>query len=270
MIITAKTKINMVIGDPVEHSLSPQVHNAGYKELKIDDQFVFVACHVNINVIENFIKGIRAMQINGISCTIPHKIAVIPYLDKIDDVAKKIGAVNTIVNKNNVLVGYNTDWLGILNPLQKHISLKNKTVAIIGAGGAARAAAYAVTSKGTKLTIYNRTIEKAKNIAQEFGGKAYSLDQIKNVQFADIIINTTPIGLQNKNETPLPKKYISDKHIVFDAVYGIEKTQLIIDAQEQKAKTISGIEMLLHQGFEQFKLFTRHNAPEDAMRKAIT
>src|SRR6266568_4630520 len=259
MRITAKTKICMVIGDPVEHSLSPQMHNAGYVALHIADQFVYVASHVKANDIENFVKGVRSMNIHGISCTIPHKVAVMPYLDEIEDIAKIIGAVNTIVNDNGKLIGYNTDWLGILLPLEKLTSLQNKTVALIGAGGAARAAAFAVTSKGAKLTIYNRTVEKAKELTKEFNGEAYSSDEIDNAESADIIINTTPIGLKQKQETPIPKKYISNKQIVFDAVYGMQETQLIKVAKEQGAKTISGIEMLFHQGFAQFKLFTGHD-----------
>ncbi len=270
MNITARTKICMIIGDPVEHSLSPQMHNAGYEALQIDDQFVYLASRVNVNDIADFIKGIRAMHIRGISCTIPHKIAVIPYLDKIDAVAKKIGAVNTIVNDEGKLIGYNTDWLGILVPLEKHITLQNKTVALIGAGGAARAAAFAVTKKGAKLAIYNRTIKKAKELAKEFNGEAYSLDEIQNVKSADIIINTTSIGLKQKNKTPIPKKYISNKQIIFDAVYDSEESRLIKEAKKQDAQTISGIEMLLHQGFAQFRLFTGYEAPIDIMRKAIT
>ncbi len=269
MNITAKTKINMVIGDPVEHSLSPLIHNAGYEALKIEDQFVYVATHVELKNIENFIKGIRAMHINGVSCTIPHKIAVMPYIDHIEEIAKKIGAVNTIVNENGTLYGYNTDWIGILEPIEKHTDLQDKTVALIGAGGAARAAAFAVTSKGAKLLIFNRTHEKAKKLAEEFGGIAYSLDQIKNIETADIIINTTPVGLKEKNETPVPKEFLSSKQIVFDAVYGLEETQLIKDAKEKNAKTITGIEMLFHQGFAQFKLFTGYDAPFDAMTKAL-
>lgn len=269
MNITAKTEICMVIGDPIEHSLSPQMHNAGYAALHIDDRYVFVASHVKIHDIENFINGVRSMHIRGVSCTIPHKIAVMPYLDTITDVAKKIGAVNTIVNKNDKLTGYNTDWLGILDPLEKFIDVNKKNVALLGAGGAARAAAYAVTSKGAKLKIYNRTRENAEKLANEFDAEAYSLDAIAEVKTADIIINTTPVGLKNNNESPLPKEYISDKQIVFDAVYGSEETQLIKDAKEKGAQTISGIEMLLHQGFAQFKLFTGQQAPVEAMRNAL-
>jgi shikimate dehydrogenase len=268
MRITAQTKICMVIGDPVEHSLSPQMHNAGYQSLGIDNKYVFVACHVNIKDIEDFIHGVRAMKIHGVSCTIPHKIAVMPFLDKIDNVAKKIGAVNTIVNEDEKLVGYNTDWLGIRTPLEKLVKLEGKTVALIGAGGAARGAAYAITASGAKLSVYNRTVEKAEEIAKEFGGNAFRLDRLENVQNVDIIINTTPVGLKNKNETVLPKEFISKNQIIFDAVYG-DETQLLKDAKSQGAHTIAGSVMLLYQGIEQFRLYTGHDAPIDVMRKEL-
>ena len=269
MKITSKTKISMVIGDPIEHSLSPQLHNAGYEALQIDDQYVYVACRVGIKQIADFINGVRAMSIRGVSCTIPHKVAVMQYLDEIDEIAHAIGAVNTIVNEDGKLIGYNTDWLGIINPLEKIIDLKNKTVALLGAGGAARAVAYGVTKKGAKLLIFNRTFENAEKLAREFGGIAYSQDALIKTKTADIIINTTSVGLINKNETPLPKEFIQKNQIVFDAIYGKSETQLISDAKEKGAITISGVEMLLHQGLEQFKLFTKHNAPEEAMRKAL-
>ena len=268
MNITAKTKINMVIGDPVEHSLSPQMHNAGYKALQIDDQFVYVACLVDVNNIEDFINGIRAMNIQGVSCTIPHKLAVIPYIDEIDKIAKKIGAVNTIVNDNDKLIGYNTDWIGSIEPLKKITSLKGKRVALLGAGGAARAAAFAVTNENAHLHIFNRTVENAKKIAEDFGGKASPLDMYEEIKSCDIIINTTAIGLTDKTATPLPKEYITNKHIVFDAVYGHE-TQLLRDAKEQGAQIIDGTEMLLLQGMAQFKLFTGYDAPEETMREVL-
>lgn len=269
MKITAKTKICMIIGDPVEHSLSPQMHNAGYKAIHIDDQYVYVACHVEEKHISDFVKGVKAMKIQGVSCTIPHKMSVIPYLDKVDNVAEKIGAVNTIVNENGKLIGYNTDWIGILHPLEKLVTLQNKKVALLGAGGAARAVAYAITSKKAQLMIFNRTLNKAKELAKDFKGEIFSLDNFAMIQSADIIINTTSVGLENKNESPLPKKYINKSHIVFDIVYGKHETKLLKDAKEKGASTISGIEMLLHQGIAQFKLFTGFDAPENAMRKAL-
>lgn len=270
MKITAKTKICMVIGDPVAHSLSPQIHNAGYIALQIDDQYVYVACDVKVKAIENFINGVKAMNIHGVSCTIPHKLAVMPYLDEIDQIASKIGAVNTIVNEHGKLIGYNTDWIGIVNPLKKLTSLKGKQIALLGAGGAARAAAYAITSKGAKLIIFNRTSEHAKKLAEEFNGEGYGLNAIEKAQNCDIVINTTSLGLHpHENETPLVKEYIRSSQIIFDVVYGSEETKLIKEAKEIGATTISGIEMLLHQGFAQFKLFTGHDAPKEAMRKAL-
>lgn len=269
MKITAKTKICMVIGDPIEHSLSPQLHNAGYKALGIDDQYVYVASCVHGEQIEQFIDGVRAMNIKGISCTIPHKIAVMPYLDRIDAVAKKIGAVNTIVNDNGILTGFNTDWIGIAKPLERVTTLQNKSVAIIGAGGAARAAAYAITERGGKLTVYNRTLEKAQTLAQDFGGNAYSLADLHQLEQADIIINTTAVGLENKTQSIIPTEYIKKTQIIFDAVYGKDETQLIKIAQAKGATTIAGVEMLLHQGLAQFKLYTQQEPPEDVMRKVL-
>ncbi|HWY80038.1 MAG TPA: shikimate dehydrogenase [Candidatus Sulfotelmatobacter sp.] len=268
MRITAKTKICMVIGDPIEHSFSPQMHNAGYKALHIDNQYVYIACRVSIHTIDSFIKGAKATNIHGISCTMPHKIAVMPYLDEIDKVAKKIGAVNTIINNDGKLVGYNTDWLGVLTPLEKLTSLQNKKVALIGAGGAARAVAYAITNKGAKLLIFNRTIDKAKTLAEEFGGTAYPLNAAEIINNADIIINTTSVGLHDKKETPLPQKYITKNHIIFDVIYGHE-TRLLKEAKKQGAQIIQGREMLLYQGLAQFKLYTGHDAPETVMRKVL-
>lgn len=270
MKITAKTKICMIIGDPVEHSLSPQMHNRAYETLGIDDEFIFVAAHVKIGHIKNAVEGIRAMGIRGLACTIPHKMEVLKYLDELDPTAKKIGAANTVVNENGKLKGYNTDWLGVLTPLEKVTALKNKKAAIIGAGGAARAMAFAVTSKGAKLFIYNRTIEKAKELAKEFGGVGKSLKEISEIENADIIFNATSLGMHpQENETPLSKKYLHKNHIVFDAIYVPYETRLLKEAKEQGAQIIRGIEMLLYQGIPQFELYTNKKGPEDVMRKVL-
>lgn len=268
MNITAKTKICMVIGDPIDHSLSPKMHNAGYIALSIESDYIYVACHVKVADIKQFIDGIRAMNIHGVSLTIPHKIAVMPYLDKIDEVAQKIGAVNTIVNENGMLTGYNTDWQGILIPLEKMTDLSGKSVAVLGAGGAARAAVYALSTKKARVSIFNRTIEKAANLANDFGGEAFSLDELERIKQMDIIINTTSVGLKNINESLVPLEYINKHQIVFDAVYGNE-TQLIHFAKSKSAKTITGLEMLLYQGAEQFSLFTGYSAPVIDMKNAL-
>jgi len=270
MNISAKTKICMVIGDPIEHSLSPQMHNAAYEKLGIDNKYVYIGCNVKIKDISDFIKGVRAMHIRGVSCTIPHKMEVMKYLDEIDEVAEKIGAVNTIVNKDGILKGYNTDWLGVVVPLEKITSLKNKTVSLLGAGGAARAVAYALTQRDAKLAIYNRTIEKAQELAKDFGAEARSLDAIEEVKNMDIIINATAVGLSpNENETPVDKKLITNHHIVFDVIYAPYETRFLKEAKQQKARIIHGMEMLLQQGVEQFKLYTGYGAPEETMRDVL-
>ncbi len=270
MKINAKTKICMVIGDPIEHSLSPQMHNRGFEELGIDNEFVFAACNVKVENIADFMKGVRAMGIRGVSCTIPHKMAVMELLDEIDETAKTIGAVNTIVNTNGVLKGYNTDWLGAVVPLERITSLKNKKVALLGAGGAARAIAFGLKKKGANVTIFNRTIDKAEELAKEFGCKAASFNDVSAIKNMEIIINATAVGLHpHVDETPLDKELITSKHIVFDIIYAPLETRLLRDAKEQGATIIHGLEMLLEQGVAQFKLYTNIDAPEEAMRNVL-
>lgn len=261
MNISSKTKICMVIGDPVDHSLSPLIHNAGYQALGIDDQFVYVASRVKIEHLSNFIKGIRTMQIRGISVTNPHKIATLSLLDEVDSTAQKIGAVNTIINEDGKLKGYNTDWLGITAPLEKKTSLKNKTVAVLGAGGAARAAIFGLLQKGSQVIIFNRTQENAESLAREFGCDFLSFNDLKKIKTMDIIFNTIPSDLN--------KEFISDNQIVFDAIYSPLETKLLKDAATKGATVIHGTEMLLQQAVAQFKLYTGLNAPENIMRDTL-
>ncbi len=274
MNITGKTKLCIIIGDPVEHSLSPAMHNAAYVALGIDHEFVFVASRVLVENVKDVIRTMRVMGFRGLTCTVPHKIEVMKYLDKIDPIAQKIGAVNTVVNENGILTGYNTDWLGTVIPLEKQGTLKNKKVALIGAGGAARAMAYGVIEKGARLTIYNRTVEKAEELAHELDSKVEvrSLENIsEEMRDHDIILNATTMGMgKNEGISPVPKSAICNHHIVFDAVYSPFETQLLKDAKEQGATIIHGTEMLLHQGTEQFRLYTGHEAPENVMREVLT
>ena len=270
MSVTARTKVCMVIGDPVEDSLSPQLHNAGYHALQIQDQLVYVASRIKAENLAAFIKAVKAMGLVGVSCKTPHKIAVMKYLDEIDPIAQKIGAVNTIVNKNGRLKGYNTDWLGIVQPLQKLTPLRNKKVALLGAGGAARAAAFGLTEKGANLTIYNRTTKKAQDLANELGVKAKSLDASDELKQADIIVNATSVGSPpNTQSSPIPVNIIQEKQIVFDAVAVPYNTALLRGATQQGATVVHGIEMLLYQGMAQFELYTGRPAPEAVMREAL-
>ena len=258
----------VVIGDPVAHSLSPQMHNAGFNELGLN--FFFTAKRVTKDNLADFINEVREKNIRGVSVTLPHKIDVIKYVDELDESAKKIGAINTIVNNHGRLKGYNTDWIGIVVPIEKRTTLAGKKVAIIGASGAARACAYGVTSQGATIEIYNRTVEKAKALAKEFDGKAFSLTQLENVKNADIIINTTPIGMEpHTNESPIPKDHLSKQQIIFDVIYTPRETKLLKDAREKKATIIHGTEMFLEQGITQFELYTGQHAPIEEMKKAL-
>ncbi len=270
MNITAKTKICIIIGDPVAHSLSPRMHNAAYKALGIDDQYVFIAAQVKSQDLADAATGMRAMGIHGITCTMPHKIDIMQYLDSIDTAAQKIGAVNTVVNENGILRGYNTDWLGIVTPLERITKLQGKKAAVIGAGGASRAALYGLQQNKIFVCVFNRSLDKAQELAQEFAVSAKSLEEISDIKHYDIIINTTSLGMHpHEHETPVPESYITSDHIVFDVIYSPYETRLLKEAKKAGARVIHGVEMLLHQGTAQFELYTGKKAPEKEMKRVL-
>jgi len=270
MKISAKTKICLIIGDPVAHSLSPAMHNAGYKALEIDHQFVYLGAKVKVEDIGLAVQVMRKMGIHGLTCTIPHKVKVMKYLDEIDETAKKIGAVNTVLNRDGKLIGFNTDWQGVVIPLEKITSLSGKQALVLGAGGAARAVVFGLLKKGAKVKIFNRTKEKAIELAEEFNCQVTNLKIKSEIKDFDIIVNTTSIGMKPlENEMPIPTKFITNKQIVFDIVYVPFETKLLREAKKRGAKIIHGIEMLLHQGTAQFEIYTGHKAPEEVMRKTL-
>jgi len=271
MKISAKTKFCIIIGDPVTHSLSPAMHNVAYKKLGIDNEFIYLGSNVKITDVDKVVEAMRKMEnFRGLTCTIPHKIEVVKYLDWIDPIAKKIGAVNSIVNDNGILKGYNTDWLGVVIPLEKITRLKNKKVAVIGAGGASRAALFGLLKKRAKVKIFNRSKDKAVNLAQELGCSYGDLKKQEEIKDFDIIINATSVGMKPlDNETPISVKNITDKQIVFDIVYAPYETKLLKEVKKRGAKIVRGIEMLLYQGIAQFELYTGKKAPEEVMRKVL-
>lgn len=260
----------LVIGHPIAHSLSPVIHNAGYKALGMEDRFVYEAHDVKPEEIPNFLKDIRGKDIRGISCTMPHKEIVMPYLDVVDPVAKDIGAVNTIVQENGKLSGYNTDWIGTVEPLQKLTDLKSKKVAVIGAGGAARAMIYGLVRAGANVTIHNRTLHKAETLAKRFDCHAADLTDA-SIANADIICNATLVGMNpHESEMPINADLLSSRQIVFEAIYNPYETRLVKEAKKCGAQVIHGTEMLLYQAMSQFKLYTGQPAPEVAMRAALS
>ena len=269
--ISAKTQLCMVIGQPVCHSLSPAMHNAAYRELGIDDRFVYVASEIDTSDLGIAMAAVRAMSIRGLSCTVPYKTAVMKYLDEIDPVAEKIGAVNTVVNDGNSLKGYNTDWLGVLVPMEEMLELKGKRVAILGAGGAARAMLFAVASRGAQPKVFNRTKERAEALAGDFPSCACgTLDELDELVDFDVILNSTTVGMgSDLEESLVAPELLRKAHIVLDAVYMPPETKLLRDAKSKGASVISGLDMLLYQGMAQFDYYTGMDAPKDAMREAL-
>lgn len=265
--INSKTKLCCIIGNPVEHSLSPIMHNAAYKALDLN--YVYLA--FKVSDVKKTLEGLKELGIKGISVTIPFKQEVMKYLDEIDDTAKSIGAVNTIVNKNGRLIGTNTDWIGAIKALEEKIILKGKKVAVLGAGGASRAVIYGLKQKGMITHIFNRTIKNAENLKEEFGlDGAHLLDDLDIISEMDIIINTTSVGMvPNTDDSPIPMEFIKSNQIVFDIIFAPKDTKLIQYAKRQKAKVIYGEKMLLHQAIEQFKLFTGIDAPFGVMERSI-
>ncbi len=263
-------KVCLIIGDPVEHSLSPAMHNAAYIALNISSQYTFFAWQVKQEELANAMKeDLRAPEIHAFACTVPHKETIINYLDEIDEVAKQIGAVNTVINNNGVLKGYNTDWKGGINALLKLTSLKGKKVALLGSGGTAHAIAYGLSKKNCKVSIYSRNIDKALDIAKQYKYEPYPWEIRGEACDADIIINTTSIG-RDDNESPLIGIGINKNHVVFDVNYKSGGTQLLKLAKSKNAAVIGGLEMLLQQGMLQFELYTGLKAPEKAMKEALT
>jgi len=267
-VINADTKICCLIGDPVEHSLSPLIHNAGYQALGINYAYV----SFRVSDIKQAIEGIRGLAIRGASVTIPHKVSAIKYLDKIDPLAEKIGAVNTIVNDDGVLTGYNTDGDGALQALETVTMLKSKKAVLIGSGGAALAIAVGLKEKGVKLVVLNRTEDKARKLAKKVSAEdSGGLKKLSEISSADILINATPVGMwPEADQSIIPKELLHNRLTVFDIVYNPRETRLLIEAREKGCAVVYGYKMLLYQAARQFELFTGLKAPLPAMESALT
>jgi shikimate dehydrogenase len=214
------------------------------------------------------LQGIRGMNIRGASVTIPFKVAVMEYLDDIDDDALKIGAVNTIINENGRLTGYNTDWLGLILTL-KEASVKGKTFVIIGAGGTARAAAYGIMKEGGFPIIANRTPEKGKILSGRLNCPFYPLAEIGRIK-ADGLINTTPVGMYpSRDKSPVKASALAGFRYVMDVIYNPLKTKLLIEAEKQGCHVFSGLDMFVNQGARQLRLWTGVEPPRPLMKKVI-
>ncbi|MGE7692963.1 shikimate dehydrogenase [Lysinibacillus sp. NPDC094177] len=242
-----------VIGDPIEHSKSPAMHNAWFEELSIDATYIPV--HVSSENLESAVVGLKTLGASGWNITIPHKTAIIPYLDELDELAEKMGAVNTVVRtKEGKLKGYNTDGVGFVRSLEEAVGKlhKNKPVLLIGAGGAARGIAFAMQQQGyTNLTIANRTVANAQAIVDEMGiGKAISLMEAEET-LADfgILVQMTSAGLATGNfSMPFSLERLAEGAIVADIVYNPLMTPFLKAAEEKGATVVTGLGMFVHQG----------------------
>ncbi|MFC1892436.1 shikimate dehydrogenase [Chloroflexota bacterium] len=273
--ISGKTTCCGIIGDPIEHTISPAMHNAAFKESGLDH--VYLPFRVKREELKEAINGMRALNIRGLNVTLPHKVAVIPFLDNLDSLALKIGAVNTIANSDGILTGYNTDASGFIQALlEKGIEPREKKVVILGAGGAARAISFVLAERGANLVILNRTRDRARECASMISeGEIEALELndenlAKALHKADILVNATSIGMSpDVDKTPVTSGLLRPGLTVFDVVYNPLRTKLLKEAEAVGAGTISGLDMLLWQGALAFKQWTGLKAPVKVMRAEL-
>jgi shikimate dehydrogenase len=241
--VSGKTQVCGIIGDPIGHSLSPEMQNAAFRAEGLD--YMYLPFRVKREDLGDAISGIRALNLRGLNVTIPHKVHVMSFLDEIDPLAAKIGAVNTIVNEKGTLKGYNTDASGFMKALHaENIHPANKNITILGAGGAARSIAFILAEGGARLTILNRHPKTAQDLAdglnRSFGkvGKALkpsSQNLSRSLGSADILVNTTSVGmLPDIDSTPVPETLIKSGLIVFDIIYNPLKTRLLKVSEERR------------------------------------
>ena len=277
--IDTTTQLCAVIGNPVGHSLSPCIHNAGYAAAGLN--FAYLA--FEISDVAGFLAGMRAMlSFRGVSVTIPHKLAVIEHLDAVEPLAAKVGSVNTITHDRGKLIGSTTDGPGTLRAFDEaDVSLAGKNVLFLGAGGAVRAVAFAAADLGgaNRITILGRTPGKVDGLVGDLRSKTAcdirGGDMVQDlhevIEAHEVIIQGTPIGMtpEFEGQTCVPADALRPDHVVFDMVYRPSRTRLIEDAEAAGCTVVYGIEMLLHQAALQFERWTGADAPLDAMRAAV-
>jgi len=276
--ITAKTKILAVIGYPIEHSMSPTMHNAAIQDLNLD--YVYVAYNIAPENLGKAVEGFRALEIKGVNVTIPHKVAIMQFLDEIDPIAKNIGAINTIKNENGYLKARNTDGAGGKKSLLENgCELSGKNVLFVGAGGVARALSYFIAEDVGQIAFIDVFEEQAKSLANDINTKTgvktvSNIVSEKNLRDfcanSDILINASPIGMYPKvNATPVPKEFLHKNLFVFDVVYNPLKTQLLTEAEEVGCQILGGLDMLVNQGILAFQWWTGKDPNKELMTNKI-
>lgn len=272
--ISGSTEIYGLIGDPVEHSFSPPMMNAAFSSMNLDARYL--AFQVKAEEVFEAIAGIRALNVAGVNVTVPHKSSVIPYLDEVTPLAKKIGAVNTISNVKGHLTGTNTDFSGFIRSLKTlNFSPKNKTIALLGSGGSARALLAGLADAGAlRVIVHNRTAERAEKLVTEFSQyfpqtklEAVSLQTIHETPL-DLLVNTTTVGMFS-SDLPVDLKECRKINLLADIIYSPRQTSLLKQAEELGITAVNGIGMLLYQGCDAFTFWTGKQAPEEVMRNQL-
>ena len=284
--LSGETKVAGVIGDPVRHSLSPALHNAAFAELGLD--WTYVSFEVPAGHGAAAVAAMRVLGIEGLSVTMPHKDAVAAACDELSPTAALLGAVNCVRRDGDRLIGENTDGAGFLRSLrsQAGISPAGQHAAVLGAGGAARAVIVALAGEGASVTVVNRSPDAAERAAS-LGAAMNSVTSSAGtasapatsgtaavggpdaVRDADIVVNATPLGMRTGDPLPVDAALLRDGQVVVDLIYRPERTALLDAADRVGANTVNGVGMLLYQAAEQFKMWTGHDAPVDAMAAAV-
>jgi len=275
MTVNSDTAFYGVFGDPVRHSKSPVMLGRAFAERGINA--VYGAFHVRPDGLGDAVRGVRALGVRGVNVTIPHKVEVMKYLDDIDETARVVGAVNTIVNRDGVLVGYNTDGIGYVRSLKEEtgVAIRDARILMLGAGGASRGVAHALAKESPgKIAIANRTEAKARELAEELGrdvAEGIGWEQIDHIiGNTDIIINTTPIGMHpNTDAAPISTRGVRPGAVVSDLIYNPLTTRLLREAEQAGARVHGGLGMFVYQGAYAFEYWTGTPAPVDAMRDAV-
>ena len=273
--IDRETDVYGVIADPIGHSLSPLIHNAAFRHLKLNK--VYVPIRVPRESLSEFIDQAPQMGVKGLSVTIPHKETVIEKLTQADEAVRGIGAANTVVFDGDQRHGFNTDYQAAMDSLEAALDtadkgpgqLEGKTALVLGAGGVGKAIVFGLVRRGAKLVLTDGLPERAQELAERF--ECRTIDwSLRHTVSADVLINCTPVGMHpNVDETPYDKHHLRPGTIVFDVVYNPENTLLVKDARARNCKVITGVEMFVRQACLQFKLFTGHDGPADLMRDVL-
>ena len=269
MEISGKTRVVGLFGYPVEHSLSPAMHNAAFEHLGLD--YRYVTFSVRPDLLNDAVKGIVAMNLRGVNVTVPHKEKVISLLDKVNEEASFLGAVNTILNDKGTLTGFNTDGRGFMESLSEEgITVKGRKILILGAGGACRAVSYYLSESAANLQIFDVDHSKALKLVNDLSAIRPNITlrkQLTDLGETEVLINATPLGLKEADPSPVDIALISGRLTVCDLIY--RETPLLKAAARKGCKTLNGLGMLLHQGVLSFEIWTGVKPPVDLMRSAI-